>query len=158
MRCTSCDAKHPSEVLAELTSADLAARLVDLTRVLTVLIVRTGDAQDRDLRRRAVQHIRTVLPGYHQNRLDVDMAALDPATVSLHVTPVAAALAVSGKERLVASMAQVALAAHTISSHQRWLLTETGTAFGLTPIHVTGIISATAASIEPNAEDPADRA
>jgi len=157
VRCTACDSCHGTDCLDALTSAELADRLVDLTRVLTVTIVRTGDPSDRAMRRRAVQHVRTVIPGYHQNRLDADMVALDPASIAAHVTPLADALEVAGKERLIANMVHVALAAHTISSHQRWLLDRVGTSLGLTPMHVTGIISAVASAIEPITEDPADR-
>ena len=157
VRCTACDTQHPTECLDVLTSADLAMRLGDVSRILTATPVRAGDPGDRAMRRRAVQHVRTVIPGYHQNRLDADMVALDPAGVAVHVTPLADALEVAGKERLVADMVQVALAAHTISPHQRWLLDRAGTSLGLTPMHVTGIISAVAASVEPTAEDPADR-
>jgi hypothetical protein len=82
--------------------------------------------------------------------------AHDPASVAVHVSPLADALEVAGKERLVANMVQVALASHTITPHQRWLLDRVGTSLGLTPMHVTGIISAVAASIEPDAEDAAD--
>lgn len=158
VRCTSCDERHPVEVLEVMTSTELAERLVDLTRVLTVMLVRTGDPSDRVLRRRAVQHVRTVVPSYHQNQLDADMVALDPATVASHVEPLAGALEVPGMERLVANMVHVALAAHMISSHQRWLIDQVGRSLGLTPVHVSGVIAAAAASVEePNAEDPADR-
>jgi hypothetical protein len=157
VRCTTCGTHHPVDALAVMTSSELADRLVELTRALTVTTVRTGDPSDRAMRRRAVQHIRTVIPGYHQNRLDADMVALDPATIALEVEPLADALEVAGKERFIAGMVQVALAAHTISSHQRWLLDRVGQSLGLTPMHVAGIISATVAAVEPSAEDPADR-
>ena len=157
IRCTTCGTTLPSSVLELLTTADLADRLVDLTRILAVATVRTGDPSDRAMRRRAVQLVRTAIPTYHQNRLDADLVAIDPASVAVHVAPLADQLEVAGKERLVANMVQVALAAHTISSHQRWLLERVGTSLGLTPMHITGIISAVAASVEPITEDPADR-
>lgn len=157
VRCTTCGEEHPMAALDVMTSAELADRFTDLTRIVTVATVRTGDPSDRALRRRAVQHVRTVIPGYHQNRLDADMVAIDPAGIATFVTPLADTLEVAGKERLVAGMVRVALAAHTISAHQRWLLDCVGTSLGLTPMHVTGIISAVAASVEPIAEDPADR-
>ena len=157
VRCTTCRTVLPSSVLDLLTSADLADHLVDLTRILAVATVRTGDPSDRAMRRRAVQLVRTAIPTYHQNRLDADLVAIDPASVAVHVAPLADQLEVAGKERLVANMVQVALAAHTISSHQRWLLERVGTSLGLTPMHITGIISAVAASVEPITEDPADR-
>jgi hypothetical protein len=157
VRCTTCRTVHPTATLEALTTAELAARLVDLTRILTATTVRAGDPGDRALRRRAVQHVRTAIPSYHQNQLDADMVALDPASVAGHVVPLADALEMEGKERLVANMVQVALAAHTISAHQRWLLDCVGTSLGLTPMHVTGIISAVAAAVEPAADDPADR-
>jgi hypothetical protein len=147
----------PSTVLDQLPSADLADHLVEVIRILAVSTVRTGDPSDRAMRRRAVQLVRTAIPSYHQNRLDADMVAIDPASVAIHVAPLADQLEVAGKERLVANMVHVALAAHTISSHQRWLLERVGTSLGLTPMHITGIISAVAASVEPITEDPADR-
>lgn len=155
VRCTSCGTAHPPSSLDVLTTAELSERMVDLTRILTATTVRAGDPGDRALRRRAVQHVRTVIPGYHQNQLDVDMVALDPASVAGYVTPLAGSLEVEGKERLVANMVQVALAAHTISSHQRWLLDCVGTSLGLTPVHVAGIISAVAAAVEPSPDDSA---
>ena len=140
-----------------LTSEELSGRLTELVRVLTVMLVRAGDAADRDLRRRAVQHIRTVVPAYHQIQLDLDLVVLDPAAAAEHVAPLRDSLAVEGKERLVADLVQVALAAHTITPHQRWLLDTVGDNLGLTAMHITGIISAVAASVEPIADNPLDR-
>lgn len=154
--CGTCGTEHPLESLDVLTSEELGQLLVDVTRILTTTTVRAGDPSDRAMRRRAVQHIRRVIPGYHQNRLDADMVVLDPAGIAVHVAPLADALEVSGKERLVADMVHVALAAHTITSHQRWLLDRAGTSLGLTPMHIAGIISAVAASSEPSTEDQAD--
>lgn len=157
VRCTGCGTTHDIGAVEVLTTAALAVALVDATRTVTAMVVRTGDPTDPMLQRRAVQHVRTVLPTYDQNRLDRDMAALDPATVERHLAPLDPELAIEGKERLVAGMVQVALAAHTITSHQRWLLDAAGTALGMTPVHVTGIISDVAASSEPAADDPVDR-
>ncbi len=157
VRCTACRGSFTLDALDVPTSEELGRHLIDLTRVLTATTVRTGDPTHRAMRRRAVQHVRTAIPGYHQNQLDQDMAAIDPAHIGDHVAPVADALAVAGKERLVAGMVQVALAAHTITPHQRWLIDRVGTSLGLTPMHITGIVSAVAAAAEPSAEDPADR-
>lgn len=157
VRCTSCGQRHPTDILDVVTSAELSDRLVDLTRALTAMTVRAGDSSDRDLRRMAVHHIRTQVPTYNQNRLDADMVRLDPADAARHVAPIAGALAVEGVERIVADLASVALAAHTITSHQRWLLNSVGTSLGLTPMHVTGIVTAVAASGEPIPDGPADR-
>lgn len=157
VRCTGCGEHHPTAALDVMTSAELAERLVALTRVLTAMIVRTGDPSDRALRRRAVQHVRRVIPSYHQNQLDIDMVSFEPATVAPLVEPLADALETAGKERLLTGLVHVALAAHMITSHQRWLIDRVGRSLGLTPMHVTGIIAAAAAAVEPSAEDPADR-
>ena len=155
--CIHCGTEHPAAALDVLTSAELADLLVEVAVATTVMTVRAGCRTDPGLRRRAVQHIRTVQPAYHQADLDRDLAELDPANVHRHVAPLADALAAEGKEALVADMVKVALAAHTITPHQRWLLEATGHGLGLTPVHVTGIISAVAAAVEPAADDPADR-
>jgi hypothetical protein len=157
VRCTGCGTVHPIDALDALTSAALATRYVDVTRIATAMIVRTGDPAHPDLRRRAVQHVRTVLPTYDQHQLDRDMNELEPALIADPVAPLSDALAVEGKERLVAGMVQVALAAHTITPHQRWLLGATGSALGLTPLHVTGIISGVAAAVEPATDRPLDQ-
>lgn len=158
VRCTTCASRLPTSTLDVLTSEELAARLVDVTRVLTVLTVAAGGGADRELRRRAVQHVRTVLPTYDQNRLDRDLACVRPAEVADHLVGLDDALAVWGKERLVVGMVTVALAAHTITDHQRWLIDATGRALGLTPLHVGGIITGVAAAVEPAAADDASDA
>jgi hypothetical protein len=157
VRCTACGEAHRTQVLDVMTSEELADRLASLTRILAVMTVRTGDPSDRALRRRAVQQVRTAVPAYHQNQLDIDIVALDPATVAVYVEPLADVLELPGKERLVASVVHVALAAHTISSHQRWLIDRVGRSLGLSTVHITGIIAAAAAAVEPIAEDPVDR-
>lgn len=149
LTCTACGTTHEVDVLDRLTTAELAHRLLTVTHQLTVMTVRAGDPADRDLRRRAVQHIRTVVPAYDQNRLDRELLELDPAQAPALVAPLAAELEVEGKERLVADVVRVALAAHTITPHQRWLIDAAGTALGLTPLHLTGIVSGIAASVEP---------
>ncbi|WP_426571629.1 hypothetical protein [Aquihabitans sp. McL0605] len=155
--CCSCRSDHPAAALDVLTSAALALVLTEVRVALTAMTVRTGGATDPALRRRAVQMVRTVRPAYTQNDLDRDMARLDPAEVAALVEPLDDAMVAEGKEALVADMVKVALAAHTITGHQRWLLEAAGQGLGLTPLHVTGIISGVAAAVEPAADDPADR-
>lgn len=150
LTCTGCGADHPMAALERLTTTDLRLLLAELTRELTVLMVRTGDATDRQLRRRAVQHIRTAVPTYDQNQLDADLGEAVPARGAELAAPLRDELEVEGKERLVADLVRVALAANTITPHQRWLIEAVGTSLGLTPLHLTGIVAGIAASVESN--------
>ena len=155
--CATCRVEHPLAALSTLTNAALGKLLVDVHRHLAVMIVATGDPTHRALRTDAVRHIRTVVPTYDQNRLERDLAAIDHLRGPALVEPLAAALAPEGKERLLVDLARVALATHTITADQRWLLGSLGAALGLTDLHVTGIVASVAASAEPPADDPADR-
>lgn len=150
LTCTECGTDQPMTALDRLTTAQMRSLLDDLTRQLTVLMVRTGDSADRQLRRRAVQHVRSVEPTYDQNRLDRELAAAVPAAAAELVLPLRDELEVAGKELLVADLVRVALAAHTITPHQRWVIEAVGTSLGLTPLHLTGIVAGIAASVEPN--------
>lgn len=152
--CSGCGTEHPVSVLERLTTADLATLLAQVDHQLTVMVVRAGDPTDRRLRTGAVQHLRATIPAYDQNRLDRELPHLDPATAPALVAPLATELEMEGKERLVVDLVQVALAAHTISAHQRWLIEAVGTTLGLSPLHLTGIVTGVAASVEPPAEHP----
>lgn len=154
--CATCRVEHPLDALTTLTNAALAALLPEVRRQLAVMIVATGDRTDRALRTQAVHHIRTVEPTYDQNRLDLDLAETDHLQGPAVVAPLATALALEGKERLLVDLAGLALATHTITAAQRWLLGSLGAALGLTDLHVTGIVASVAASAEPPADDPAD--
>ena len=140
-----------------LTSAALAEELATATRLLTALVVRTGDPKDRAVRCRAVQHVRTQVPTYDQNQLDRDMASLDPALAHVHVEALAPELAAEGKERLVQGLVHVAMSANTVTPNQRQLLAGIGTELGLTPTHLTAIITQVVAAVEPADDDPVDR-
>ena len=157
LTCVACRTDHPVGAADRLTTSQLADELAEATRALTALVVRTGDPSDRRLRRRAVEHVRVLSPTYDQNQLDRDMATLDPAQAHVHVQALADELAVEGKEHLVRGLVHVAISAHTVTPNQRQLLAATGTELGLTPTHLTGIISQVVAAVEPADDDPVDR-
>jgi hypothetical protein len=155
--CATCGEHHPVAVLDVLTTAALHGALEDAAYVLTVMTVATGDREDRALRRRAVQHVRTVQPAYDQFSLDRDLASVDPSAAERYVAGLTATLAAEGKERLVADLVRVALAGGTVTVEQRWLFESVATTLGLSALHLTGIISGVAAAVEPPADDVADR-
>ncbi|MFN8019472.1 MAG: hypothetical protein U0P45_15320 [Acidimicrobiales bacterium] len=157
LTCVACWTDHPMEATQRLTSAALAEELARATRALTALVVRTGDPTDRALRSRAVLHVRASTPTYDQNQLDRDMAALDPAQAHVHVQVLAVELAPEGKEHLIRGLVHVAMSANTVTPNQRQLLAATGTELGLTPTHLTGVISQVVAAVEPADDDPVDR-
>jgi hypothetical protein len=157
VECASCGDRHAPAVLDVLTTAQLWMSLERAVHVLAVLTVATGDPEDRALRRRAVQQVRTVRPAYDQSQLDHDLATLEPPMAQDAVAELADALEAEGKERLVADLVRVALAGGTVTVEQRWLLQSVATTLGLSALHLTGIITAVAAAVEPPADDVADR-
>jgi hypothetical protein len=154
VECTTCHGRFSPGVTAQPTTAALGQVLANAVRVLTALIVRSGDATDPAMRAAAVADVRSAAGTYDEATLDSDMASIDPATAEQYVTPLADGLAVAGKERLIADLTRVALAGGTVTANQRQVIDLVGRGVGLTPAHITGIVSSVAAARTPGAPGP----
>lgn len=154
VECETCHTRYDPTVTERPTTADLASALGTAVRVLTAMVVKTGDADNAAMRAAAVADVAATTPGYDDRTLAGDAAAIDPALAEQYVAPLANGLEVAGKERLLADLVRVALAGGTVSPDQRRLLDLTGRGLGLTAAHVTGIVSSVAAASTPPAAEP----
>lgn len=159
VQCSTCNTRFQPGVLERPTTATLGEVLANAIRVLTVMIVGGGDRHHTNMRTAAVRDIRAVVPDYDDSTLTSDLAVVVPAQAEQYVHPLADGLEVEGKERFVADLTRVALAGGTITPNQRWLLDTAGRGIGLTPVHVTGIVSSVTAASTPadaTVDGPAD--
>ena len=151
VQCTSCNKHFDTSVLDRPTTSSLGQVLANAVRVLTVMVVGGGDRHHPAMRAAAVRDIRAVVADYDDDTLTSDLGVLNPTQAEEYVHPLADGLEVEGKERFVADLTRVALAGGTITPNQRWLLDSAGRGIGLTPVHVTGIVSSVTAASTPDA-------
>ena len=160
VECTVCHTRFEPDVADQPTTASLSVILANAVRVVTAMIVRTGDRTDAALRAAAIASVRTVDDTYDDTILGSDIEAVDPTMAEPYVAPLAVGLQVAGKERFVGDLVRVALAGPTITPDQRRVIDLAGRGLDLTPAHITGIVTSVAAerSPEPDAqtEPPAD--
>ncbi|MEO6629176.1 MAG: hypothetical protein ABIP03_11490 [Aquihabitans sp.] len=154
VECETCHTKFDPVVIERATTADLASFLSTAVRVLTAMVVRTGDPENPAMRAAAVNDVAASTAGYDERTLIGDVASIDTSLAEQYVAPLAEGLQMAGKERFMADLVGVALAAGTITSDQRHVLDVAGRGLGLTPAHITGIVSSVAASSTPPATEP----
>jgi hypothetical protein len=149
VECTTCHTRYEPQVADQPTTANLSEVLGNAVRVLTAMVVRTGDPSDATMRATAVGDVRAVAADYDDTTLESDVAAVDPALAEQYVGPLAEGLQVAGKERLLGDLVRVALAGGTVTADQRRVIDLSGRGLGLTPAHVTGIVSSVVAARSP---------
>lgn len=146
VECETCHNRFDPAVADRPTTADLNDVLATAVRVLNAMLVRTAESATEPIRNAAVAQVRTAIPDYDHLTLDSDVASLDPALAGQYVGPLDEGLAVGGKELLLSDLVRVALAGGTITSDQRLVIDRAGRGLGLTPAHVTGIVSSVVAA------------
>lgn len=156
VECTTCGTRFEPDVADQPTTASLTVVLANAVRVLTAMIVRTGDRTDPGLRAAAVANVRTVDAEYDDTHLASDTDAVEPAMAEPYVAPLAMGLQVAGKERFLGDLVRVALAGGTITADQRRVIDLAGRGLDLTPTHVTGVVTSVAAARSPEPDAPAD--
>ena len=146
VQCQTCHTSFDPAVADRPTTADLGAILANAVRVLVAMVVRTGDSDDPALRAAAVATVASASPGYDERTLMSDAEVLDPTVAEEYVAPLADGLEVAGRERMLSDLVRVALAGGTITPDQRRVIEAAGRGLGLTPAHVTGVVSSVAAA------------
>ncbi len=155
VECETCHTRFDPTVADRPTTAHLASILDDAVRVLTAMVVASGDSQDPALRAAAVERVAPILAGYDDDTLSGDIEVLDPALAGSYVEPLAEGLEVTGKESLLADLVRVALAGVTVTPDQRRVIEAAGRGLGLTAAHITGVVTSTVAAHHPRpAPDP----
>lgn len=155
VECTTCHTRFDPDVSHRPTTAALGEVLSTAVRVLAAMVVRSGDPSNAAMRAAAVSHVRSTDPTYDDATLAGDVAGVDPALADQYVAPLAETLAITGKEGLVADLVRVALAGDTLTADQRRVIDLVGQGLGLTPAHVTGVVTSVASASSPAPEPPA---
>lgn len=145
VECDHCHDRFGPGVLDQATTESLHQSLRNATYALTLMVVRTAAAVTPPLRERAVRDLQDVAPGYDDDRLDREVAGIDPALAEQYVAPLAGPLEVTGKERLVGDLVRLARAGDGLTADQQALVAAVGRGLGLTPAHVSGIVSTVSA-------------
>ena len=153
VECETCHNRFDSVVARRPTTADLASILANAVRALTAMVVRTaepptnaGAGPAEAIRTAAVSHVRWSVPTYDHETLESDIASIDPALAQQYVGPLEEGLETGGKELLLADLVRVALAGGTVTAGQREVIDQAGRGLGLTPAHVTGVVSSVVAA------------
>lgn len=156
--CDTCGSRYDPGVTELPTTAAIGESFGVATRVVASMLVRTGEAADPALRQQALGTIRTVIDPYDEQTFANDVVSVDPAYAEQYTAPLADSIAVEGKERLLADLTRVALAGGIITDDQRRVLDLAGRGLGLTPAHISGVVSsvtrATSPDVDPDPTDP----
>ena len=156
LECTTCHTRFEPAVAEQPTTASLQVILGNAVRVVTAMIVRTGDHASTAMRAAAVEDVLAVDSAYNDATLASDLAAVDPAQAEQYVAPLAEGIQIAGKERLLSDLVRVALAGGTVTADQRRVIDLAGRGLGLTAAHITGIVSSVAAARSPEPLPPPD--
>lgn len=141
VQCDTCGRQYRPDVLERPTTAAIGDVLTNAVRAINAMLVAVGDRTDAALRGRAVGATASMVPGYADDTLDTDLAALDPDRAAEYVAPLADTVAPAGRERFLADAVRVA--GVPLGSAQRRIIDECGRGLGLSPAHVAGIVATT---------------
>lgn len=141
VRCDTCKRMYPPTALERPTTGSVQDALTNAVRAVVVMVVATGDRGSSTLRGRAVQAIAMSVPGYADDTLEGDLAAIDPAFAEQYAAPLADGLEPAGRERFLADVVAVAVADGPLTPAQRDVVDQAGRGLGLSPAHVTGIVA-----------------
>ena len=153
--CNTCATRYDPEVTEMHTTSAIGEWFAVATRVVAAMLVRTGDADDPVLRQHALVTIRAVVDPYDEQTFANDVVSVDPAYAEQYTAPLNDSIAIEGKERLLADLTRVALAGGTITDDQRRVLDLAGRGLGLTPAHISGVVSSVTRAASPDV-DPTD--
>jgi hypothetical protein len=141
VRCESCGGRFELAVLELPTGPELSDQLVGATRHALAAVLRRL-APLTDPRRDAAV---SVLQRHEQmadaSWVDHDVTALDDAALEPYLPVLAKNLSAVGKEGFLSDLVWVAATDGSIDRSVRDLLEHIGTAMGMTPAHVRGIVA-----------------
>jgi uncharacterized tellurite resistance protein B-like protein len=92
----------------------------------------------------AISIMRADIDGYDDEQLDVDLASTNEAQLEAWLQHVSGSLTSQGKETLVDELAGIARADGPFDAAEQAMLERCGSALGMTPGHLQGVLSMTA--------------
>jgi Tellurite resistance protein TerB len=143
VQCHMCNGKFDCRVLDAPTTGRLAEHLVAAKRYGVAAMVRVA-ANGPASRASAISVMGADIDCYDDAQLDVDLANTDDANLEAWLAHLSGLLTPQGKETLISELVAVARADGPIDAAEQTLLERCGSALGLTPAHLQGVLIMTA--------------
>lgn len=141
IECGTCKKKYNKQVLDMPTSAETATSIGFARRAIAAHMVVVSD-NTTVAREAAVAMMReNGMAEYDLAQLDIDRETSDWERVQSWAKHLGAALSPAGAEQMLLSAARVAAADEQITDNEREVINGLGASFGLTPVHIEGIIA-----------------
>ncbi|MEQ1700375.1 MAG: zinc ribbon domain-containing protein [Ilumatobacteraceae bacterium] len=141
VQCTVCKQQYNEKVLQLPTSAETATSIGFARRAIAAHMVMVSD-NTTVAREAAVAMMReSGMTDYDMAQLDVDRETSDWERVRSWGQHLGSALSPAGAEAMLLAAARVAAADEAITDAERSVINDLGAAFGLTPVHIEGIIA-----------------
>lgn len=148
IECTSCQRGYDERVLTNPTSAQMMDNLANAARQAVVSIMRADGHIDDAEKEAAVQIMASYTDTpYEMQHLEADLAELPAQGLVQHMSNCAGILNPQGKEALLAACAHLAAADGDVAQEEINLINEAGLALGMTPNHISGVLSASRSPI-----------
>jgi hypothetical protein len=141
VQCGVCKKKYNENVLQLPTSAETASSIGFARRAIAAHMVMISD-NTTVAREAAVAMMReSGMADYDLAQLDIDRVTSDWERVRSWGLHLGTSLSPAGAEAMLLAAARVAAADEAITDSERSVINDLGAAFGLTPVHVDGIIA-----------------
>lgn len=141
VQCTVCKKQYNEKVLQLPTSAETAASIGFARRAIAAHMVTVSD-NTTVAREAAVAMMREGgMTDYDAAQLDIDRETSDWERVRAWGQHLGSNLSPAGAEAMLLAAARVAAADEAITDAERAVINDLGAAFGLTPVHIDGIIA-----------------
>ena len=153
VQCTTCGNRFQESVLQQATAGEMATELQGSMRLGVTAVLRAQGGVATGAGVEAVQ--RTGFADYDGDALRHDLEALDLSDFDQHLSYLAGALSLPGKEQFLSSLVRVASVDGNVGSAQP-TLEQIGAGLGLTPAHVAGVL-VTPMAATPDLAPPSSR-
>ena len=141
VQCSVCNKKYNENVLQLPTSAETATSIGFARRAIAAHMVVVSD-NTTVAREAAVAMMReSGMAEYDLAQLDIDREPSDWERVRSGGEPLGTTLSPAGAESILLAAARVAAADEAITDSERSVINDLGAAFGLTPVHIDGIVA-----------------
>lgn len=141
VQCGVCKKKYNENVLQLPTSAETATSVGFARRAIAAHMVTVSD-NTTVAREAAVAMMRDGgMADYDLAQLDIDRQTSDWDRVKSWAQHLGSTLSPAGAESMLMAAARVAAADETLTDGERAVINDLGVAFGLTPVHIEGIVA-----------------
>lgn len=141
VQCSVCSNKYNENVLQLPTSSETAASIGFARRAIAAHMVVVSD-NTTVAREAAVAMMReSGMADYDMAQLDIDRETADWQRVRAWGEHLGTSLSPAGAEAMLMAAARVAAADEALTDAERAVINDLGAAFGLTPVHIDGIVA-----------------